>query len=146
MTKFPIVSGWISRYSLFIGIVFFLCFIIYFGTAKGDEPVTNGILFLAIIFVFTIICGIVGKIALMEAQIIEYIDIDYKEWDTIAYKDPRTGRYLTAKIVKINRNLDKTGKLILTYTVTNPDVPEFDISYTIITHENIISKLNKKGW
>ena len=93
MTKFPIISGWISRYSLFIGIVFFLCFIIYFGTAKGDEPVTNGILFLAIIFVFTIICGIVGKIALMEAQIIEYIDIDYKEWDTIAYKDPRTARY-----------------------------------------------------
>ena len=146
MTNHPIFFGWISRYSLFIGIVFFLCFIMYFSTAKGDEPVTNGVLFLTLIFVFTIICGIVGKIALMEAQITEYIDVDYKEWDTIAYKDPRTGKYSTAKIVKINRNLNKTGKLILTYTVTNPDVPEFDISYTIITHEDIISKLNKKGW
>lgn len=146
MYKFPIIYGWIIRYSLIMLCAFMLCLIVYLSTAKADEPVTNGVFLIFSIFVFTLCCGIVGKLTLLELDISEHIVIDYKEWDTIAYKDPRTGRYLTAKIVKINRNLNKTGKLILTYTITNPDVPEFDISYTIIAHEDIIAKLNKKGW
>ena len=146
MYKFPIIYGWIVRYSLIMLCAFMLCLIIYLSTAKADEPITNGVFLIFSIFVFTLCCGIVGKLTLLEIDISEHIVVDYKEWDTISYKDPKTGRYLTAKIVTVHRNLDASGRLIRTYTITDPDVPEFDISYKIIPHDCIIARLNKRGW
>ena len=64
MYKFPIIYGWIIRYSLIMLCAFMLCLIVYLSTAKADEPITNGVFLIFSIFVFTLCCGIVGKLTL----------------------------------------------------------------------------------